>query len=47
MRDEEEEQETQADSIPFVITNELLDQYGNRFAVSLNEEEYPIVTVSI
>jgi len=35
--------ETEVDSLPFVINRDLVDQYGNDFAISLDEHQMPKV----
>lgn len=40
---EDDDVETEVESIPFVINKELVDQYGKSFSVSLDEHGLPSV----
>ena len=41
--DADEEQETEVHGMPFVVSNELLDSYGEFYDVDLNENGLPSV----
>ncbi|MDR2574315.1 MAG: hypothetical protein LBC94_08275 [Desulfovibrio sp.] len=40
---EDEDKEGEVNSLPFVISEELADQYGENFSVSLDENQMPVV----
>ncbi|MDR2574314.1 MAG: ErpA-related iron-sulfur cluster insertion protein [Desulfovibrio sp.] len=40
---EDEDREGEANSLPFVISEELAEQYGENFSVSLDENKMPVV----
>ena len=42
--DPDEEQEAVFASMPFVVNNEVVDSYGDRYSITLNEDQFPIVT---
>ncbi len=42
---ESDDLEGQAGSLPFVINEDLADQYGLNFSVALDEEKMPVVAV--
>ena len=41
--DEDEEQEGEFEGIPFVINNDVIDSYGEDYAISLNDDGLPVV----
>lgn len=41
---EEEDAVTTLQGLPFVINKDLLNQYGRRFSVRLDEQGFPVVT---
>lgn len=36
--------ETEMDAVPFAISEEIADQYGSNYAISLDEQGMPVVT---
>ena len=40
---EEDDVEEKAGTLPFVINSDLVEQYGEEFAVSLDEKQFPVV----
>ena len=42
--DSDEEQEAVFASMPFVVNNEVVDSYGGTYSITLNEDQFPIVT---
>ena len=42
--DSDEEQEAVFASTPFVVNNEVVDSYGGTYSITLNEDQFPIVT---
>ena len=42
--DSDEEQEAVFVSMPFVVNNEVVDTYGDTYSITLNEDQFPIVT---
>ena len=43
---EDEDVETEVDSVPFVISEEIADQYGRDYAISLDEHGMPVIEAS-
>ena len=41
---EEEEQETNVEGIPFFISNDVIDIYGSRYSIDLDENKLPQIT---
>ena len=41
--DSEEEQELTLENIPFVVGNDVIDSYGEKFSISLNEDQFPVI----
>jgi len=39
--DADEEQETQVEGLPFVISNDVIDSYGAKYSVTVNENGMP------
>ena len=42
---EDEDHDGEAESLPFVANQEVVDQYGERFTVALDENKMPVVAV--
>lgn len=43
---EDDDVEGEANSLPFVISEDLADQYGLDFSVDLDEEKMPVVVAA-
>ena len=41
---EEEEQEANVEGIPFIISNDVIDIYGSRYSIDLDENKLPQIT---
>ena len=41
---EEEEQEVNVEGIPFIISNDVIDIYGSRYSIDLDENKLPQIT---
>ena len=41
---EEEEQEANVEGIPFIISNDVIDIYGSRYSIDLDENKPPQIT---
>ena len=41
---EEEEQEVNVEGIPFIISNDVIDIYGSRYSIELDENKLPQIT---
>ena len=41
---EEEEQEANVEGIPFIISNDVIDLYGSRYSIDLDENKLPQIT---
>ncbi len=42
--DPDEEQEVEVNGMPFVVNNDVVDTYGSRFSIALDENTLPKVT---
>ncbi len=42
--DPQQEQEAAFQSMPFVLSNEVVDTYGTAYSITLNADQFPIVT---
>lgn len=43
---EDDDVESMADGLPFAVPEDLIEQYGEDFSVSLDEQQMPIVTAA-
>lgn len=41
---EEEEQEANVEGMPFIISNDVIDIYGSRYSIDLDENKLPQIT---
>ena len=41
---EEEEQEANVEGIPFIISNDVIDIYGSRYSIDIDENKLPQIT---
>ena len=41
---EEEEQEVNVEGLPFIISNDVIDIYGSRYSIDLDENKLPQIT---
>lgn len=41
--DSDEEQETAVAGLPFVVSNDIIDSYGERYSIAVNEQGMPEV----
>ena len=41
---EEEEQESNVEGIPFIMSNDVIDIYGSRYSIDLYENKLPQIT---
>lgn len=40
---EDDDVEAQVDGLPFAVPEEMIDQYGESFSISLGEDDVPVV----
>ena len=42
--EEDEEQEANVEGMPFIISNDVIDIYGSRYSIDLDENKLPQIT---